>query len=194
MTPHVPKVRCPKVKYVADILHSPQFRNQNNSPEVPGVCQRPLRGDIKINKTECLPSRNSAQKMGRLSVPAPPQHLLSSRSDFRRRASPLLVDSSLTRYLEGVGVAADPAPGCFSCPLRLECGKIPTGSGLGGKGSWAPAQLKRELIRKEYFPLINILSWWEEWKFCFVLGWEGFGYTLSPCHTTTTTLSHQTLF
>ena len=53
------------------------------------------------------------------------------------------------------GAAADPAPGCFSGPLCLECGKIPTGSGLGG--SWAAAWLPRELTRKGYLPFISIL-------------------------------------
>lgn len=125
---------------------------------MPRVCQRLLRGDIKMNKTEYLPSRNSAQKMGRLSVLALPQHFLSSRSDFGTgQGCHLCWWTAPSPGAWGGGATADPAPGCFSCPLCLECGKIPTGSGLGGKGSWAAAWLPRELTRKGYLPFVSIL-------------------------------------
>lgn len=113
--------------------------------------------------------------------PSPALPQLQVRFWDRPRVSPLLVDSALTRCLGG-GATADPAPGCFSCPLCLECGKIPTGSGLGGKGSWAAAWIPRKLTRKGYLPFVSILyvsiSLWEAGgrrEFCLVLGCEGCG-------------------
>lgn len=148
----------------------------------------------KYEQTKSLPSRNSAQKMGRFSVPPTPSTSSVSWSDSRTRVSPLLGDSWLILYLEAVGVGIL-SPGLqLLLPLGLERGKVLTGSGLGGKGSCAAARLTRELITKWYFPLTSILYvnislgkpvGGADILFLLYFRAGGIWCTLSPCHIST---------